>query len=235
MFFDKYYLLNSKFCSFFMEKGTIMLKNDWTLAHFLCYLSAFMIIGVIAQFVTFHLPYIVGYNSIQSIASVDPPIAIDADYFGLEKKRIQFEDGSVFTIGSEVYAYASYYSDDNVRPEGSMLTLSIRILKFACLLIFYLMLNQILVSLTKKNPFDKRNVRRLYTMGLSLIGIHILHIIQAGLLSNYLNKIFTDSDLAFEPGFFGSQGSILFGLVIILLGYVFKEANRIHEELKLTV
>ncbi len=210
------------------------LKNDWTIAHFLYYLSAFMIFGLIVETITVHLPDIYGQKTLHAINGIDPPIAIDSDYFGLNKKRVTFEDGSVFSLGSKVFAYPMYISSDS-NPSGRSLLIVVRLLKLFSLLLFYMMLNFILRSLTQKNPFEPRNSMRLFTMGVALLSIDIFHFLQATFLSKSFNSELENHEIFFEAGFINSQGSIYFGLAIILLGFVFKEATRIHEELKLTV
>jgi len=210
------------------------LKKDWTFAHFLYYLSAFIIVGVIGETITVHLPDLYGKKTLHSIIRVDPPLAIDTDYFELDKKRVLFDDGSVFTLGSKVFAYPMYISS-NTAPHGRISLIILRLLKLAGLILFYVMLNFILRTVIEKNPFNAKNSMRLYIMGGALISIDILHLLQSTLLSNSFNQILEKQRLFLEAGFINSQGSIYFGLAIMLLGYVFKEATRIHEEQKLTV
>ncbi|MCR9132934.1 MAG: hypothetical protein NXI08_10180 [bacterium] len=128
------------------------LKNDWSLAHFLYYLSAFIIIGIIAQTITFHLPDITGQKTLQSNIRTDPPVAIDSDYFDLAERRIAFEDGAVFTLGSKVYAYPMFIGAEQT-PAGSVILLILRIAKLLCLFLFYVMLNFILRSVAEKTHF----------------------------------------------------------------------------------
>lgn len=210
------------------------LKKDWTLAHFLYYLSAFMLIGIVAQTITFHLPTLYGQHTLSSTFRVDSPMVIDSDYFELDKRRLLFDDGSVFTLGSRVYVYPMLISSEKA-PTGAFVIILFRVLKLLCLFTFYLMLNFILKTVTQNNPFDPKNTLRLFMMGGSIIALDIFHFIQSNLLSGSFNKVLQNHELTLEAGFNQSQGSVYFGLAIVLLGYVFKEATRIHLEQKLTV
>ncbi|MCR9132935.1 MAG: hypothetical protein NXI08_10185 [bacterium] len=73
-------------------------------------------------------------------------------------------------------------------------------------------------------------------MGGAVVSIDLIHFAQLNLLPKYFNLVIENHGLAAEPASaFQSQGSIYFGLAILLLGFVFKEATRIHKEQKLTV
>jgi len=210
------------------------LKNDWTLGHFLYYISWFMIFGLISQFITIHIPNLTGSNSITSIKNIDALVMINTEDLGIEN-RIYRDDGGYLYLGSSFHTNPMIISDSEEALSGYYIILLTRLLKFLALYIFYYTLNRILRSVIDNNPFDIKNSWRLYVMGISVLSLSFIHFLQSVLFSHYFNENMITEKITFETSFMGGQGSLTFGLAIVLLGYVFKEASRVYEEQKLTI
>lgn len=210
------------------------LKKDWSLAHFLYYISWFMILSLVSQFITTSLPIFYGSNSIVSIQSMDPQVGITVESLGLEKSAY-LSDGTSLSLGNALYSNPFLVSDNESYKTGSLIILLARFTRFLALFIFFFSLNRILITVTKNEPYHFKNSTRLFVMGLSIMSLSPIQFIQSFLFVHYLSKSPFGEQFDFIPGFAGSEGSLIFGLSIVLLSYVFKEGTRIYEEQKLTV
>ncbi len=210
------------------------LKNDWSLAHFLYYISWFMIVGIITQVISTSLPTFYGSNSIASIQGMDPQVGISVESLGL-KRSTNLPDGTSLSFGKTMYSNLFLVSDNEFYKTGSLIILVARFVRFIALFIFFFSLNRILKTVTKDEPYHLKNPTRLFIMGVSIMSLSLIQFIQSFLFVHYLSKSPFGEQLEFTPGFSGGDGSIIFGLAIVLLGFVFKEGARIHEEQKLTV
>ena len=71
-------------------------------------------------------------------------------------------------------------------------------------------------------------------MGSLFLCIPLLKLIQAFILYQALLMVKFTEQVNFEP-YTDIKIEVILGIVIILLGYVFKEGTRIYEEQKLTI
>lgn len=211
------------------------LKKDWTLGHFLYYTSWFTIIGIILQFVSISFPVLFGSNSIMTLKEIDPPIAISAKSLSIDHNFYQ-QDGSYLALPLHIYTYPMVVAEKADFTRENLLIHGARLLKMGTLVFFFLMLARVLKTVIKKNPFEQKNSGRVFYMGISVIFLPLLSLLQGYLFQRTFNNVLIGSDFEFSISLLGSnQGSLTFGLSLVLLSYVFKEANRIHEEQKLTV
>ncbi|MBO6794810.1 MAG: DUF2975 domain-containing protein [Balneolaceae bacterium] len=110
-----------------------------------------------------------------------------------------------------------------------------RLFKYTTLLCFMILLARVLKTVSDKNPFDHSNSKRLLKMGVLVMCFGLFDVLSSYTFASALNEIGFKSDIVFRTVYEPLEPSIYVGLVLILLGFVFKEATRIHEELKLTV
>jgi hypothetical protein len=139
-----------------------------------------------------------------------------------------------YLIPLQVKARFLVNNSDNSFESKNLLLISVRFLKMIILVAFFYLLSKILKSVTKDNPFNPLNSRRLIAMGGLLVVQALIAFGHAFFVVHIFSTLQIEPALEFRPDF-ESVNSIFFGLLIMLLGFVFREATRIHEEQKLTV
>ena len=211
------------------------LKKDWSLAHFLYYMTWLSIIGFVVQFITISTPYLFGDGSSIMVLSVyDPPVEIQTESLGIQEK-VYLNNKTIFGLGKKISVFPVLLTEDESLHTGMWMVMLIRFLRYLLLGIFFYCFNRILKTVIQNDPFSNKNSTRLYIMGVSLMVLPIIRIIHSSVLAGYLSKSISENAYQFSASFNNSEGSIMFGLTIVLLGYVFKEGTRIYEEQKLTV
>lgn len=211
---------------------SIRLKNDWSLAHFLYYLSRITawlyVVTVAVQLTT----TIMMFNSDdQYMAFLQHPISISIEKFS---DNSSFETNSVKGhMANSVDASANLkLKKSSVEPEAYLLIL-FDYLDYAALAYGLFLFSGIMKSVTEDEPFREENIRRLYLIGFLVMAAPFYFALKQWTVvslvqSSYLPGI----DLNWYP----NDLNLLFaGILIIVLGYVFKEGARLYEEQKLTV
>lgn len=209
-------------------------KKDWSLAHFLYYLSWFITIGVVIQFIALSLPSFFGANIVVSVPFSDAQVAIKTKSLGIQEGYYS-NPQTVFSIGENMYINPFLTSDKEDFNTASIVTIMIRFLRYSILFVFFMMLTQILKTVIEKTPFHSSNPVRLYIMGISIILLYLVQILQSYTFAYYFSLFEPASQFEFSYIANTNSGIILLGLSIVLLGYVFKEGTRMYEEQKLTV
>jgi magnesium-transporting ATPase (P-type) len=210
------------------------LNNDWSLGHFLYYICWFTLAGIILQFVSISIPLLSNSSSLITLKDIDAPIEISTKSLNLDQNSYK-PDGSYLTLFSSVLAYPAIFAEQQTIRPNLYLIHSARFMKFATMCIFLFMLTRILKSVINSNPFASKNSSRLFVMGISMIFLSLFSILQNYLLVSAFNNSSFASDFDFGMSPLGLDGSVVFGLSLILLSYVFKEGTRLYEEQKLTV
>lgn len=207
------------------------LKNDWSLAYFIyyvCWLGYWgIVLTVVVQTVTVSAMVNDGTQYIH-----DVPVQLQLEQFSdfrdfkLDKANINIPEKTTARIGIEVtesniFAFL-YYN-------------GLKLYRAAILFIILFVLAKMMKNVAENNPFDSNNPFYLYIIGWTLITSSVINIGISFLPLPILTH------LALPEGFkvtsldmFGNNFLIL-GIFVIVLGYVFKEGARIHEEQKLTV
>ncbi|MBO6535639.1 MAG: DUF2975 domain-containing protein [Balneolaceae bacterium] len=208
------------------------LKNDWSLAHFLYYTTW---LGAITSVVAILVVLLLYYQSAEDALLVFPQIdpLVELRELEIDDEQLVSETGH-YLMPLKMYVNVGYASFDEDLSATNLYILLLRILKFSCLLGFLLLLSQILKSVIDKQPFANRNSVRLLWMGGILIGYSVIDSILGFSIASSLNDINFQSGIHFKP-IFNLDQYIYLGLILFVLGYVFKEATRIHEEQKLVV
>jgi hypothetical protein len=93
---------------------------------------------------------------------------------------------------------------------------------------------KVLRNVAEGNPFDITNSKYLYIIGWTLFLTSALNVFMGFLPLPLLDSLSLPDGYEFSS-LQGLDDFMLIGIFIIVLGYVFKEGNRIYEEQKLTV
>jgi|GEM_PF-3673565 len=209
-----------------------MLKNDWTLTHFLFYITWFGILSsILVVLTTLFIYYQSAENALLIFPHIDPLVEI---------QNLEIEDDELLSNNGDYLMPLRIYSNVGIASFGddfsgyNLPLLALRLAKFGCLLLLFLYFSRILKSVIDKNPFNPRNHVRLYLMGIFLIGFSVFDSVLGISISSSLNNIGFQSEIMFKPVFNVDQ-FVYLGLILVVLGFVFKEATLIHEEQKLTV
>ncbi len=208
------------------------LKKDWSLRHTLHYLTWLFTIGLVLNFFTvLSMYFISGTDIFMSVPGIDPLVGIDSR--GMDLPDYETAENNFLMI-FDVYVQPVLLSDGENFESWNYAILGARTLKFSVLFSFFFLLSRILRSIAEQNPFDGKNPRRLYIMGILLLLYPLLNFLHSWTIIELLNTQTYSSDLVFKHHF-NLDFHLFIGMVILLLGYVFKEGARIHEEQKLTV
>jgi len=157
---------------------------------------------------------------------------LNPEYLNKKEKK----DNPDFYSGilANSYVEVFYRPDFKGYPTYTLLILFFRLAAYICLVLFFFLLSQILKSVYKGSPFNSHNYRRLLFMGLLIIFISIVRVFHSCVMADFLSK--NPKLLGWNiVGSYQALWLIPFGLLLVILSYVFKEQVRIHEELKLTV
>lgn len=208
------------------------LKKDWSLRHTLYYLTWFFTIGLALNFFTVTSMYLTaGTDYFLSAPGFDPLIGIDSRGMDLPDYETTEQN---FLMIFDVYVRPLLMSKSDAFKSWNLAVLGARALKFITLFTFFLFLTKIFRSIADENPFDGNNPKRLYFMGALLMLLPLVNLLHSWTIIQILSTQTYSADLTFKP-LVQYDLHFFIGMVILLLGYVFKEGARIHEEQKLTV
>ncbi len=208
------------------------LTNDWSLAHFLYYMariSAWLcILLIITQvFTTVTLLNSDGrYMALQQFN-----VTFSADGFS---ETSAFETNSVKGhIGNRLDGTANLMLKKSSIEPASYLLILFDLLDYALLAFGLFVLARLLKTVTEGEPFHPANIRRLYILG----GMVILIPAYSALKQWAVISLIESSSLqGFEFHFYHTQSNfVMLGILVIVLGYVFKEGTRIYREQQLTI
>lgn len=208
-------------------------KNDWTLSHFIYYTTWIALIGLALNFITFFgMSYITSDSFFTSLPVIDPLTKVEPNNFVVENLRVGKEYNSL----TPLRVHASFMVKNEYPEFSSQVNKvhAVRVFRLLILAGFLFILTHIIKSIIQENPFEKRNSKRLYLLGSLLILLSVVNVLHGYLIAHALSQLPMENTLNFSP-IIEIDVLIFFGLILLLLGYVFKEGNRIHEEQKLTV
>ena len=209
------------------------LKNDWSFSHFLYYITWIALIGVILNFIIFFgMNYITNDDFFTNLPVIDPMTEVEPDNFVTQNLGVG-EDQNYL---APLRVHASFMVQNNYPYFSSQITKVhlVRVLRMVVLASFLFFLTRIIKSIIQKNPFEQQNSVRLYAMGGLLIFLSAVNVLHGYLIADALSTLPMENNLNFSP-VIEIDVLIFFGLILLLLGYVFKEGTRIYEEQKLTV
>lgn len=208
------------------------LKNDWSLAHFLYYISRIMawlyILTIIVELTTM----ITMFNSESSyFALIQKPVSLTVENFS---ETTSFETNSVKGyLTDHVEGTANLMlKKSSVEPTAYLLIL-FDYLDYGALIFGLFIFSGIMKSVTEKEPFRQKNIRLLYTIGVMVMLAPFYFALKQWMITSLIRGSYLQG---IELNWFPKDTNlILAGILIIVLGYVFKEGAKLYEEQKLTV
>jgi len=208
------------------------LKKDWSLAHFLYYNVWIIITGLIVSFISINSTYLTGGISFFINAPYsDPMVQVDSEELITTDFLVNDEH---YLMPIQVKGRFLVNNSESSFATKNLLLIVVRFLKMSILVAFFYLLARILKSVIKENPFDPLNSKRLLIMGGLLVFHAIFTFGHALFVADIFSSLQVDPTLSFKADF-ESVNSIFFGLLVMLLGFIFRKATEIHQEQKLTV
>jgi hypothetical protein len=202
-----------------------LLQNDWTLAHFISYIAAItailLAIQLIIQIVMF------------SHVGMDFPVKFSVE--NSDQVSSVTRDGLMFLPDNQQEGRLIVKEVENRSGIHSFFLVSFKIVESGMFIFCAFLVWQIFRSVARSQPFSRGNYKKLFIVG----WIFVLAEFFAFGRAFYLEWLTFDA-FASDPFTLirttGDLSNFLFiGIVIIVIGYVFKEGHRIYEEQKLTV
>lgn len=208
-------------------------KKDWSLAYFLYYICQ---IGIWLTIINAVIMLMINSSNYVSedgtyfIHSI--PVVLNIE--GLDSLNdIEIDDATVNiynTLKANIGIQASFQDHLPAFLFYSGLKAYSTILVLVVLYFFA----KVLRNVAEGNPFDITNSKYLYIIGWTLFLTSALNIFISFLPLPLLDSISLPKGYEFSS-LQGLEDFMMIGIFIIVLGYVFKEGNRIYEEQKLTV
>ena len=170
----------------------------------------------------------------------DPLIYVNNDkaisYIGLPRRFHTLENPTKFhaTLNQQSYHDVFYRPDFEQFPVTTLFILLFRLATYVGIVLFLYLLAGVLKSVYEGHPFRQKNYRNLLYMGIIMVFLSLVRTFHSTVLANYLSH---------SPRLDGWEMTtsyiylwlLPFGLLIVIMSYVFKELLRIHEEQKLTI
>lgn len=208
------------------------LKNDWSLAHFLYYISrisAWLYIVTIAVQLT--TTFTMFNSDDRYMALLQNPVSITVENFS---ESTSFETNSVKGhFAEQVEGTANLMLKKSSVEPYAYLLLIFDYFDYGLLAFGLFLFSGIMKSVTEKEPFRQKNIRRLYTIGIIVMLAPFYFALKQWMVTSLIKGSYLQG---IELNWFPKDTNlILAGILIIVLGYVFKEGARMYEELKLTV
>lgn len=208
------------------------LKSDWSLAHFLYYISRISawlyIIMIVVQLTTMVTmlndegPY---------MALLQTPVSATVENFS---ETTSFETNSVKGyLTDHVEGTANLMlKKSSVEPTAYLLIL-FDYLDYGALIFGLFIFSGIMKSVTEKEPFRQKNIRRLYIIGVMVMLTPFYFALKRWMITSLIKDGYLQGiEFNWIPK---DTNLILAGILIIVLGYVFKEGAKLYEEQKLTI
>lgn len=210
------------------------LKKDWSFSHFLYYITWFALIGLVLNFIIFFgMNYMTDDSFFTNLPVIDPMTEVEPENFVSEDN---LRVGEEYNFLTPLRIHASFMVQNNYPDFSAQITKvhAVRILRMLILAAFLFFLTRIIKSVIRENPFEQQNSVRLYFMGGLLIFLALVDVLHGYLIASALSTLPMENPLNFRP-VIEIDVLFFFGLIFLLLGFVFKEGFRIYEEQKLTV
>ena len=210
------------------------LKKDWSLAYFLYYMFriGFWLLILLPFLEILLISYTFADRSFL-ITKRSIPVVLTIDAFSDYK---DFSTGGIIiSIPEEVRGSSNIRTDDKSYSWALHYYNTVMIFAGLIIAVIFLFASKILKNVAEGSPFDKRNPRYLFIVGWILLTASILYMSSIYLPMPLLEDIVLTDGIRVKSILINEQNSMIGGFMCLVLGYVFKEGNRIYEEQKLTV
>jgi len=212
--------------------STNWLKNDWSLAYFLYYIfriSAWLYILLIIVQLTTTVTMFTSEG--RYMALLQNPVSFNIENFS-ESSSFETNSAKGYLVGRAEGTVNLMLKKSSVEPAAYLLIL-FYYFDYAALVFGLFLFSGIMKSVTEKEPFQHKNIRRLYIIGGMVILAPFYFTLKKWTITSLIETSYLQGiELTWYPK---DTNLIVAGIFIIVLAYVFKEGARMHEELKLTV
>jgi len=203
----------------------VQLKNDWTLAHFISYIAAItaVLLGIqlIIQLVMF------------SHVGMDFPVKFTVD--NSDQPSSVTRDGLMFMADHQQEGRLIIKEVENRSGIHSFFLVSFKIVEGGMFIFCAFLIWQIFRSVARNKPFSRDNYKRLFIVGWIFVFAELFVLGRAFYIDWLTFDAFASDPFTLIRTTGDLSNLMIIGIVIIVIGYVFKEGHRIYEEQKLTV
>lgn len=203
----------------------IQLQNDWTLAHFLSYIAAITAVLLGIQL----LIQIIMLNPV----GMDFPVKYTIE--NSDQLSSVTRDGYMFMPDHQQEGRLIVREVENNSGFHSFLLVLFKIVESGMFILCAFLVWQIFRSVARDQPFSKGNYKRLFVVGWIFILAELFGLGRAFYIEWLTFDAFASEPFKLVRTTGDLTNLLIIGIVIIVIGYVFKEGHRIYEEQKLTV
>lgn len=203
----------------------VQLQNDWTLAHFISYIAAItaVLLGIqlLVQLIMF------------SHVGMDFPVKYTTE--NSDQLSSVTIEGLIFIPDHQQEGRLIVKDVENRSGIHSFFLASLKIVESGMFIFCAFLVWQIFRSVARNQPFSSGNYKRLFTVGWIFVLAEFFALGRAFYIEWLTFDAFASKPFTLIRSTGDISNLLIIGIVIIVIGYVFKEGYRIYEEQKLTV
>lgn len=207
----------------------IQLQNDWTLAHFISYIAAItavllgiqLIIQIYLSF-SFGMEFPVKY-SVEESNQIGTHL-VNGEAYRMTLVLDEQQEGRLLILEAE--------NGSNIH---SFFLIFLKIIESGMFIYCAFLVWQIFRAVARDQPFSKGNYKRLFIVGWIFIFAELIALGRAFYLEWLTFDAFSSEPFKLIRTTDNFSIFLIAGIVIIVIGYVFKEGHRIYQEQQLTV
>lgn len=203
----------------------VKLENDWTLAHFLSYIAAITAVLLGIQLII----QMMMFNHV----GMDFPVKYTVE--NSDQISSMTRDGYMFMPSHQQEGLLIISEVENKSGLHLFLLALFKILESGLFILCAYLVWQIFRSVARNQPFSMGNYKRLFIVGWIFVLAELFAIGRAFYLDWLTFDAFASDPFTLIRTTGDLSNLLIIGIVIIVIGYVFKEGHRIYEEQKLTV
>ncbi|HCD51350.1 MAG TPA: hypothetical protein DEQ34_02810 [Balneolaceae bacterium] len=217
-----------------MNPLVMKFKEDWSLAYFLYYtfqISVGLLVGTVLISLIFNT--ILFFKGQQLIMLDEIPVLIQTEYFS-EVRDIKTESFHVM-IPETVKANMHLSGNPKTNIWSVLYYRLISLIRHLSVIIALFFGMKLFKNIAEGESFNRQNPKYLFIIGWTLFLTSCLFILLSYLPTPLIGSVPLENGMRIKSIYFSDNNFMLGGIISIVFGYVIKEANRIHEEQKLTV
>ncbi|RNC83989.1 MAG: DUF2975 domain-containing protein [Balneola sp.] len=210
------------------------LKKDWSLAYFLYYMFriSFWIFAINISLQVLILPFI-GIKESSSFTMSGVPVVLTVD--ALSGSPDLEENDISISISENIQSRIFVATQSKNNLWALFYYNMVMIFDWLVILIILYFISKVLKNVAQGSPFSKKNARYLFTVGLLMLLGSLLHMLSIYLPMPLLEGLVLSDGIRVKSIMIKEGNFMIGGFMSLVLGYVFKEGNRMYEEQKLTV
>ncbi len=203
----------------------VQLQNDWTLAHFISYIAAITAVLLGIQLII--------NIAILSPVGMDFPVKYTVE--NTDQLSSVTRDGLMFIPDRQQEGRLIVKEVKKRSGIHSFFLVLLKIVKSSMFIFCAFLVWQIFRSVARNKPFSRGNYKRLFIVGWIFVLAELFALGRAFYLEWLTFDAFASDPFTLIRTTGDLSNLMIIGIVIIVIGYVFKEGHRIYEEQKLTV